>query len=50
MNIFAGLNKHKRTGKRKDIYCVHAGGSFLKAFAEFELFFYKFFCCPFYRL
>lgn len=34
MNIFASLNKHKRTGKRKDIYCVHSGGSFLKAFAD----------------
>ncbi|MBI4015607.1 MAG: Fe-S cluster assembly protein SufB [Candidatus Aenigmarchaeota archaeon] len=34
MNIFASLNKHKRTGKRKDIYCVHVGGSFLKAFAN----------------
>jgi len=34
MNVFASLNKHKRTGKRKDIYCVHVGGSFLKMFAD----------------
>ncbi|MBS3063191.1 MAG: SufD family Fe-S cluster assembly protein [Candidatus Diapherotrites archaeon] len=34
LDIFAGLNEHKRSGKRRNIYCVHVGGGFLPKFAE----------------
>ncbi len=34
LNIFSSINKQNRAGKRKTMYCIYVGGSFLKAFAD----------------
>ncbi|MBI2583835.1 MAG: SufD family Fe-S cluster assembly protein [Candidatus Aenigmarchaeota archaeon] len=34
LNIFASINIQKRGGKRKNMFCIYVGGSFLTAFAE----------------